>query len=259
MDLSFRLDSFEGPLDLLMHLIEKNKMDIYDIQISVITDQYMEYLSRMGKEAETMSEFLVMAATLLDIKARMLLPRETESDSEEEDPRAELVQQLLEYKLYKYMSLELKDKEIHASRTMFRASSIPDEVLRYQAPVDLDFFLKGVDLAKLKAVFDDVLKRSRDKLNEEAVRYGTINREPVSLPERLEYILGYVSEHKTFSFRKLIEEQTSKENIIVTFLAVLELMKTGQIVAVQESADDIRMYAPEDAPQDALQDTADEI
>lgn len=251
MEISFRLDSFEGPLDLLLHLIEKNKMDIYDIQISTITDQYMEYLARMGREAETMSEFLVMAATLLDIKARMLLPKDPVAEDGEEDPRAELIQQLLEYKLYKYMSLELKDREIHASRAMFRASSIPDEVLSYQAPVDLDFFLQGVDVSKLKAVFDDVMRRSREKLNDEAVRFGKINREPISLSEKLVSVREYVQTHRKFSFRKLIEEQVSRENIIVTFLAVLQLMKDGVVVAVQESPDDITMYAPEEAPETA--------
>jgi len=248
MEVSFKLDSFEGPLDLLLHLIDKNKMDIYDIQISTITEQYMEYVSRMGKEAETMSEFLVMAATLLDIKARMLLPKETEAESEEDDPRAELVQQLLEYKLYKYMSLELKDREIHASKSMFRKPEIPEEVLHYQAPVDLDRFLQGVDIAALKRVFDDVLRRSSEKRNEEAIRYGKIGRDSVSLPEKLEFIRSYASSHKKFSFRGLFEEAATRENVIVTFLAVLELMKTGQVVAVQEGEDDIMLYSPDEAP-----------
>ena len=258
MDVSFKLDSFEGPLDLLLHLIEKNKMDIYDIQISTITEQYMEYLSRMGKEAETMSEFLVMAATLLDIKARMLLPKETEEESEEEDPRAELVQQLLEYKLYKYMSFELKDREIHASRTLFRKPDIPEEVLNYQAPVDLDHFLQGIDIAKLKRVFDDVLRRSNEKRNEEAIKYGKIGREPISLPEKLEQIRSYASRHKKFSFRKLFEETATRENVIVTFLAVLEMMKTGQVVAVQESENDIMLYTPDAAPAGVMEDDSSE-
>ena len=249
MGISFRLESFEGPLDLLLHLIDKNKMDIYDIQKSTITDQYMDYISRMGKDAEVMSEFLVMAATLLDIKAKMLLPKKEDENGIEEDPRAELVQQLLEYKLYKYMSFELKDKEISASRSFYRSPDIPEEVSGYTAPVDLDFFLKGVDISKLKAVFDDVIKRSREKLNEEAIKFGQIKREPVTLPDRLDYIKKFARKNKKFSFRKLIEKQVTKENIIVTFLAVLELMRTGRLVAVQASnGDDIMMYSPEEAP-----------
>ena len=248
MDLSFTLESFEGPLDLLLHLIEKNKMDIYDIRISTITDQYMAYISRMGKNADMMSEFLIMASTLLDIKARMLLPKQQDENGEEEDPRAELVQQLLEYKLYKYMSYELKDKEINASRSMYRESSIPREVQEYTIPIDLDTYLEGVDLSRLKAVFDDVMRRSREKQNDEAIRFGKIKREVISMPEKLTYIRNYTHRHKHFSFRKLIEAQMTRENIIVTFLAVLELIKNGQLIAVQEGENDIQMYSPEEAP-----------
>jgi len=248
MDLSFTLESFEGPLDLLLHLIEKNKMDIYDIRISTITDQYMAYISRMGKNADMMSEFLIMASTLLDIKARMLLPKQQDENGEEEDPRAELVQQLLEYKLYKYMSYELKDKEINASRSMYRDSHIPREVQEYTIPIDLDVYLEGVDLSRLKAVFDDVMRRSREKQNDEAIRFGKIKREVVSMPEKLTYIRNYTHRHKHFSFRKLIEAQMTRENIIVTFLAVLELIKNGQLIAVQEGENDIQMYSPEEAP-----------
>ncbi len=103
MDLKVKLDSFEGPLDLLLHLLEKNKVNIYDIPIVEITNQYMDYIREMQRQdLNIMSEFLVMAATLLDIKCRMLLPAKTEEE-EEEDPRAELVEQLLQYKMYKYM------------------------------------------------------------------------------------------------------------------------------------------------------------
>ena len=115
MALSVKLEVFEGPLDLLLHLIEKNKVDIYDIPIVVITAQYLEYIRQMQtQDMNVMSEFLVMAATLLDIKCRMLLPKEVNEEGEEEDPRAELVQRLLEYKMYKYMSYELKDRQVDA-------------------------------------------------------------------------------------------------------------------------------------------------
>ena len=249
MELSFRLESFEGPLDLLLHLIEKNKVDIYDIPISLITDQYMEYISQAGKNADVMSEFLVMAATLLDIKARMLLPKEVNEEGEEEDPRSELVQQLLEYKLYKYMSQELKDLEVVASRKLYRSPDIPEEVQSYTAPFDLDYFLKDVTLTRLKAVFDDVLRRNTEKRNEEAIRYGRIRREQISLPEKLDYIRTYTARHHRYSFRKLLNRELTRENIIITFLAVLELMKSGQIIAVQsEDKNDILMYDPSEAP-----------
>ena len=131
MAIPVKINVFEGPLDLLLHLIEKNKIDIYDIPIVEITDQYMEYLHSMEKEdLGTMSEFMVMAATLLDIKCKMLLPKETNDEGEEEDPREELVQKLLEYKMYKYMSYELKDYMDNAAGVFFRAPDLPGEVLK---------------------------------------------------------------------------------------------------------------------------------
>ena len=125
MGIPVKLQVFEGPLDLLLHLIEKNKIDIYDIPIVEITNQYMEYIKAMQKEdLNIMSEFLVMAATLLDIKCRMLLPKEVNEEGEEEDPRQELVEQLLEYKMYKYMSYELKDREMDGDNNSGRGKRI---------------------------------------------------------------------------------------------------------------------------------------
>ena len=133
MGIPVKLQVFEGPLDLLLHLIDKNKIDIYDIPIVEITNQYMEYIKAMEKEdLNVMSEFLVMAATLLDIKCKMLLPKEVNEDGEEEDPRQELVEQLLEYKMYKYMSYELKDRELESERVMYKTPTIPQEVMEYE-------------------------------------------------------------------------------------------------------------------------------
>lgn len=127
MGIPVKLQAFEGPLDLLLHLIEKNKVNIYDIPIVEITEQYMEYIRGIEKEElDVMSEFLVMAATLLDIKSRMLLPPEVTEEGEEIDPREELVQKLLEYKMYKYMSYELRDKQEDASFHLFKEPTIPD-------------------------------------------------------------------------------------------------------------------------------------
>ena len=239
MGISFKINAFEGPLDLLLHLIDKNKVDIYDIPISMITDQYLEYLSQMDKyDAEVTSEFLVMAATLLDIKAKMLLPKEVDENGNEEDPRAELVEKLLEYKMYKYMSYELKDKELIASKSMYKHATIPDEVKEYEAPIDLDEFIGDLTLLRLKTIFDDVVKRSNEKVNAEALRYGRIQRESISVEDKIKQIREFVKEHESFSFRKLIESEVTRLNIIVSFLAVLELMKTGEIIAEQNGSDD---------------------
>lgn len=154
MGIPVKLQVFEGPLDLLLHLIDKNKIDIYDIPIVEITNQYMDYIKAMEREdLNVMSEFLVMAATLLDIKCKMLLPKEITEDGEEEDPRQELVEQLLQYKMYKYMSYELRDRELDGGRTMYKDPTIPEEVMNYVEPVDLDELLGDLTLATLNRVF----------------------------------------------------------------------------------------------------------
>ena len=137
MAIPVKLEVFEGPLDLLLHLIDKNKIDIYDIPITLITEQYLDYIRQMESEdMNVMSEFLVMAATLLDIKCKMLLPAEVNEEGEEEDPRAELVQKLLEYKIYKYMSYELKDLHMSAGKAFYREAHMPKEIAEYRPPID---------------------------------------------------------------------------------------------------------------------------
>ncbi len=154
MAISVKLEAFEGPLDLLLHLIEKNKVDIYDIPIVMITEQYLDYIKAMETEdMNVMSEFLVMAATLLDIKCRMLLPKEVNEEGEEEDPRAELVQKLLEYKMYKYMAYELKDRQVDAAKTWFKDKTLPKEIEDYRPPIDMQELLGDADLGKLQELF----------------------------------------------------------------------------------------------------------
>lgn len=232
-----KLSSFEGPLDLLLHLIEKNKIDIYDIPIAEITDQYMEYLDSADEaDTDSLSEFLVMAAALLEIKARMLLPKE-ESEEDEEDPRNALVTQLLEYRLFKYMSLELKDRELLAGRLIYKTADIPDEIAEYEAPVNYDILLENVTVKKLSAIFRDVMAKYSASVNGEAKKYGRIKKEEISLPQKMDEIRSYISRNTRTSFKSLIEKQPTKENIIAAFLAVLELMKSGEITARQKGED----------------------
>lgn len=234
MELKVKLETFEGPLDLLLHLLEKNKVNIYDIPIVEITAQYMEYIREMQRQdLNIMSEFLVMAATLLDIKSRMLLPVEVEEE-EEEDPRAELVEQLLQYKMYKYMSYELKDRQLDARKLMFKSPTVPEEVLQYEEPIDLDALTAGLDLQKLNQIFQSVIKKQADKVDPIRSKFGKIEREEVSVDEKMVYLENYARTHERFSFRNLLERQKSKTEVIVTFLAVLELMKTGKIQIVQK-------------------------
>ncbi|MGP1349258.1 MAG: segregation and condensation protein A [Stomatobaculum sp.] len=249
-EMSFHLEKFEGPLDLLLHLIEKNKINIYDIPIAEITDQYMAYMSALGREnLELMSGFLLMAATLLDIKARMLLPREVDEETGEElDPRAELVERLLEYKKYRLMAEELADREFDAARVLYREPSLPREVACWTPPVDLDQLFKDVTLLTLQKIFAQVMKQREDRIDPEHSRFGEIRKEPVSLKKRVGALMDYARTHRRFSFRNLLKRESSRTEIVVTFLAVLELMKIGKLRAVQEKLeDDIALEAEEGA------------
>lgn len=241
MAINVKLEKFEGPLDLLLHLIEKNKVDIYDIPISLITDQYLEYLKAMEiEDLNIMSEFLVMAATLLDIKARMLLPKEVNEEGEEEDPRAELVEKLIEYKMYKYMSFELKDRQIDAVRTVYKVQTLPKEVAEYVEPIDYDKLVGDLDLAKLNQIFKSIVRKQKDKIDPVRSKFGNIEKDEVNLEEKQLFIEMYVATHKKFSFRALLESQPTKMEIVVTFLVMLEMMKTGKIKIVQDNLfDDI--------------------
>ncbi len=235
MSLEVKLQVFEGPLDLLLHLIDKDQIDIYDIPIVTITEQYMEYINAMHREdMEVTSEFLVMAATLIDIKCKMLLPKEVNEDGEEEDPRAELVEKLLEYKMYKYMAYELKDRQMDANLQWFRTRSLPKEVREYEAPINLSDLVGDTTLSKLNEIFQDLLKRQEDKVDPIRSKFGNIEKEEIDMDAKTLYIKAYIREHQRFSFRQLLEKQHSKTEIIVTFLVMLEEMKLGDIEIEQE-------------------------
>lgn len=236
-----KLPVFEGPLDLLLHLIDTNKIDIYDIPIVEVTSQYMAYIRAMEtRDLNIMSEFLVMAATLLEIKAKLLLPAEVNEEGEEIDPRAELVEQLLEYKKYKYMAQELKDRQMDAGCMLYRQPDVPAEVASYMEPVDVEELLSGLTLRKLHEIFQDLIRKQEDKIDPVRSKFGRIEKEEVSLEDKLAYVEEYVTRHRRFSFRSLLAGQRSKMHLIVTFLAVLELMKMGRITAIQEGTfDDI--------------------
>ena len=199
MAIPVKLEVFEGPLDLLLHLIDKNKVNIYDIPIVLITEQYMEYVNRMEKkDLNVVSEFLVMAATLLDIKSKMLLPKEVNEEGEEEDPRAELVEKLLEYKMYKYMSYELKDMYMDADKSLFKKPTIPDEVAAYRQPVNLEELVGDMNLAKLRVIFDDIMKRQENKLDPIRSKFGRIEKEEVSLDEKMSYVRDFLIQGASF-------------------------------------------------------------
>lgn len=241
MGISVKLEAFEGPLDLLLHLIDKNKVNIYDIPIIVITEQYLDYIRQMEtKDMDIMSEFLVMAATLVNIKSKMLLPVEVNEDEEVIDPRQELVERLLEYKMYKFISEELKDKQLDASRVMFKPPTIPEEIADYKEEIDVDGLLSDLTLAKLHEIFKSIVKKQVDKIDPIRSKFGKIEQEEINLGTKFAQIQEYGLQHKKFSFRSLLESQHTKMEVIVTFLGILELIKIGRINIEQEGIfDDI--------------------
>ena len=174
-------------------------------------------------------------------------------DGEEEDPRAELVARLLEYKYYKYMAFELKEKEVGADRLLFKGPTVPPEVAKYEPPVDLDGLLDGLTLAKLQEIFKSVMKRTEDRIDPVRSRFGNITKEPVSLEDKITSVLQYARIHRRFSFRGMLEKQADKTEVVVTFLALLELMKIGKIHLTQEHLFDdmlIETLEPEGEEED---------
>ena len=234
MKLSIRLESFEGPLDLLLHLIDKNKVSITDIPIAIITDQYIEYIEAMEQnKMETMSEFIEMAATLIQIKTKMLLPKSKNEDDEEIDPRQELMEQLLEYKKYKLMAENLKSKQIEAEQVFFKVPTIPEEIRNYVPKADPNELLKGMDFSLMYKIFNDVIKKNKEKIDPIRSKFGTIKRETFTVHDKMEEILKKKKTNPTLNFRELLNQQISKSEIIATFLAILELMKISKIRVIQ--------------------------
>ncbi|HHX13080.1 MAG TPA: segregation/condensation protein A [Clostridiales bacterium] len=249
MGLPVKLENFEGPLDLLLHLIDKNKINIYDIPIAEITEQYLDYINEMEtKNLDMISEFLVMAATLINIKSKMLLPVEKTEEDEEIDPRQELVARLLEYKMFKYVSEELKDYENDAGKSVFKDPSIPDEIACYKEDINVEDILGDLTLFKLQEIFKSIVKKQVDKIDPIRSKFGKIEKEEINFSQKLNQIQAYGLKNKTFSFRHLLSTQHSRMELVVTFLGILELIKMGRICIEQECLfDDINItYLAED-------------
>lgn len=228
-----KIQVFEGPLDLLLHLIEKNKLNIYDIPIVEITDQYVAYVEQMEEEnLDVVSEFLIMAATLIEIKSRMLLPKE--QVEEEEDPREELVRRLLEYKIYKYAAGELEKMRDNAGQVFYGNARMPKDVLEYEETVDPDEVLSDITLRRLNEIFQEVMKKKKDKIDPIRSKFGKIEKEEVRVEDKVVHIRRQLKGLKNINFRTLLEVQASKTQLVVTFLAVLEMMKMGLIEVKQE-------------------------
>jgi len=221
-----KLQNFEGPLDLLLFLIKKNEVDIYDIPIAEITKQYMGYVEIIQLlDLEGASEFILLAATLIRIKAKMLLPRPKSEDDEEEvvDPRLELVTRLIEYKRFKELAFKLSDIEDEQSK-VFQRGFLPDKDVESEDGIDLD---ADVSLFTLITVFKQVLER----IPKESFHH--VEDIQISLEEQIEFIYTHLRRVNQISFVDLIAHIQSKLIVVVTFMALLELIKRGEIIARQ--------------------------
>lgn len=219
-----RLDLFEGPLDLLLHLIKKNEVDVTNIPVAMVTEQYLSYLHLMRElNLDVAGEYLVMAATLLLIKSRMLLPSEATDDEEENDPRADLVRQLLEYQRYREAAAALQDRP-RLGRDVFTREPNAEGV----EPDPDALPAVRVTTWQLMEAFRAVLARAKpDPVHE-------VQTEPVSLRERMQAMLYSLRVARSIAFDSLFDDGSTRRFVIVTFLGLLELMRMGAVEAVQE-------------------------
>ena len=216
-----QLDTFEGPLDLLLFFIKRDELDIYDIPISDITKEFIGYLHLMEQlDLEMAGDFILMAATLMQIKARMLLPKEIDEKGDEIDPRMDLVNALLEYKRYKEMSEELSISESQQRRIKFRGNFDSDD---RRDPNELDTLLKNISVYDLIKAFKKAIEEKPEQPVHQVQRFN------VTIEEQIGIILNKTDFGREISFLELIEGMFEKIRIVVTFIALLELIKMGKI------------------------------
>lgn len=221
-----KLDHFEGPLDLLLFFIKRDELNIYDIPISKITKEFLDYVNLIKMlDLETAGDFILMASTLMHIKVRMLLPREVDEKGEEIDPRAELIQALLEYKKYKEVSEELTFLESNQRKLSFRGNYTADEK---ESPPEYEILLKNVTIFDLAKAFRKAIEGVKPAPVHE------IKKINVTIEEQVEFILGKLEETHELHFLSLVNEMKEKIRIVITFIALLELVKM-QRISIKES------------------------
>ena len=232
MGYNITVAAYEGPLDVLLSLIQKSEIDIYDIPINIVTEQFLEYIEEMeGINLEVTSEFLVMAATLLEIKSKMLLPQEkiVEDGIEIEiDPRDTLVQRLIEYKLYKEIAEKLKISEAIESKVYFKPR---EDLSIYNDPIEE---LGKLDLSQIVRTINNII--ARNIIENKILSIEEINREEYTLDECMEEIKIKLLKNNKIIFSDLLSKNTSKEEIITYFLSLLELIKLKSVYVYQDTS-----------------------
>lgn len=238
MNPRFQLEIFEGPLDLLLHLIKKNEVDVHDIPIAKITDQYLGYLQLFEQlNLDLAGEYLVMAATLMQIKSRLLLPPAEGEEEEEEDPRLELVQQLEEYQRFRAAAAQLADRDVLDRDVFRRAAAAPEDEKKELPP------LRPLELADLIDALREILKRLPEENAHEIVG------ERIAIADRVPRILERLREGDV-EFSSLFDVQSSRREVVATFLALLELVKMRAVRALQTERFGpiwLRLAVPRDA------------
>ena len=224
--INIKIPVFEGPFDLLLHLIRENKLDIYDIPIAVITGQYLQYIDMMKElNLEIAGDFIVMAATLIQIKSRMLLPPDEETPSEEqEDPRLELVQRLIEYQKYKEAAGDFRKREDEWLRVFHR-----DALSEADEEEGGELYLFDLSLFDLINAFKKIL----DKVPPEM---GSITKETLTVKDKISIIMEIIEGHDSVRFEELFKDEITRVQLIVTFVALLELIRLGLVRVYQEKA-----------------------
>ncbi|MFC2103150.1 segregation and condensation protein A [Bacteroidota bacterium] len=223
-----KLEHFEGPLDLLLFFIKRDELDIYDIPISSITKEFLQYVNLIKiLDLEIAGDFILMASTLMHIKARMLLPREVDEKGEEIDPRSELIQALLEYKKFKEMSEELSFFESNQRKKKFRGNFEADLT---ESPPEYELLLKNISIYDLAKAF----KKAIEEVKEDTVHH--IQKVNVTIDEQIDFIFSHFNDKSEIHFLSLVESFREKIRIVVTFIALLELVKVNRI-GIKESAE----------------------
>ena len=228
-----KLEAYTGPLDLLMKLITKNEIDIHDIPISELTAQYLEAVAGLPQDMDRLSEFLVMAATLLEIKSRMLLPRpKIETDDEPEDPREALVQQLLAYSQAQALAQELQTLTPHGEKF----TGIGDRPLLAELKNDERSkpTLDALTLEYLTKIFSEMMTRQEGRKDTVRAGYGKMPRDKFSVTEKVDFIRNALQIHGRLNLFALFHDCRSRNEMVVTFLAMLEMVRRGLIHAAQE-------------------------
>ncbi len=227
---TYKINDFDGPLDLLLHLIEKNKIDIYDIPISILTDEYLEFIEKNDKkDMDTLSEFILMASTLIAIKSKMLIPKK---DDVEEDPRTDLVTSLIEYKKIKEV-VEILKTDFDGKIFTKKEQAELEGIVLQREEIKAEDVLQDVTLQKLYIIFKDVVDRSEKIETKIKKSFSYVKKEQFKVSDKIKYITEIIKTQKKINFIQLFQKGNSKNEKVTTFLALLELIKSKSVIVEQ--------------------------